>query len=255
MPRRITALLAVLAAAVTAAAASAAAGGESLASAAALPVGSLVTSAAPAHAGVQFWKIEVQKADMLVVDFNYVSGPLNDTGICLLPPETTEGTLEMTQCLSTVPNLHWTGGRGEVTYVAPATGTYYVAAGLADCLRGKAPDTVKPCTSESVPALAYQIGSELLHFTAVRIAVPAHPAAHRAIRVTGAVSGVTSGAVSGTLTAPRFEGRGVHATLAGDGTFAVTLAGLPRGRYRLKLEYPGDTSHRPAERVVAVSVR
>jgi hypothetical protein len=255
VPSRATAALAVVAALVLSPVAGGAtrdAGGASIAAAVALPVNSIVVASAPAHAGVQFWKVDLRAGDMLVVVFGYAAGPLNDTGICVLPPSTTDPALAQTHCLATVPDIHWTGGgRTQVVMVAPSPGTYYVAAGLADCLRAAAPDAVKPC--DTSPALAYQLGGEVLKFTALRVAVPAHALAKKRVRIAGAVTGADGGTVSIALAGPRrFATR---SALAPDGTFAITTRPLPHGRYTLTVDYDGDTAHRPAKRVVSFAVR
>jgi hypothetical protein len=232
--------------------AGAAAGGDSLATAVSLPL-DVVVANAPEHAGVQFWKIDLAAQEMLVVVFGYVSGPLNDTGICVLPPSTTDSTLAQTHCLTTLPDIHWTGGgRTQVVMVAPTAGTYYVAAGLADCLRAAAPDAVKPCGS--APALAYQLGGEVLKFTALSVVVPKKAVAKKPVRIAGALTGAPAGVLLGVaIKGPRTSF--MQVPLAADGSFAVTTKRLPRGRYTVTVEYAGDTAHRPVSRTVALVVR
>jgi hypothetical protein len=176
------------------------AGGSSIASAAALPVNSVAVASTAPRAGVQYWKIDLGAGDLLAVVFAAVSGPLNDTGICVLPPTTTDAVLAQTRCLSTAPDIRWTNGRVQVVYAAATAGTYYVAAGLADCLRAAAPDSVKPCETyhegaDPVPALTYQIGGQVLKPTSVSVRAPRRVHMHRRLHVAGAVAGAAGGPV------------------------------------------------------------
>jgi hypothetical protein len=231
-----------------------AAGGDSIATAVSLPLdGGLVVATAPEHAGVQFWKVDLAAQEMLVVVFGYVSGPLNDTGICVLPPATTDAALAQTHCLATLPDIHWTGGgRTQVVMVAPTSGTYYVAAGLADCLRAAAPDAVKPCGA--APALAYQLGGEVLKFTSLSVVVPKTSKAKKAVRITGVLTGAPAGVtVDIGIKGPR--GSFAQLPVAADGHFALKTKALPRGRYTVNVEYAGDTSHRPQTRTATLVVR
>jgi hypothetical protein len=135
--------------------------------------------------------------------------------------------------------------------VVPATGTYYVAAGLADCLRAAAPDAVKPCGA--APALAYRLGGEVLKFTALSVVVPKQAAAKKPVRITGVLTGAAGGIVNVAIKGPRSSF--AQAPLAADGSFALKTRPLPRGRYLVTVEYQGDTAHRPVTRTVALVVR
>lgn len=221
-------------------------GGTSIASAPPLPLGHLVTSGWSESNYVdntswygEFWRLNLGIGDKFIMDWSQLSktsgcGP----GIYLYiyDPSVTDYTISQSQPVEYLSSNGST--KYEFKWVAPTAGKWTLL-----------------FNSACAPQEGYSVTANVQRFTATSIApVRRHVRSGARVTVKGAVSGVSSGNVRVSVSGPRNVRPLQKLVPVAHGSFSSKLRLRHKGKYRIRVNYLGDATHRPS-RAKAVTIR
>jgi hypothetical protein len=236
------------------AAAALAGGGGSISSAPELKIGSQVTGGAPEvntyaifsggwwkklnTAGVEFYRVTLERADLLVINYGRVTG--TNVALCLLKPSTTDYTLAESDCvagqsLDSAP-------KRQFRFTTPVSGRWILVVGDAYC-----------CPREP---WGYELTAYVKHVTRTTLSTARLVRARSRVKPTGAVSDVKGGLVQLLARVPgqrAWKSVGV-ARIGNSGRFSFSFKVGGPGSYQVKAFYRGDVSHLPSAAIVRFQV-
>jgi hypothetical protein len=209
-------------------------GGSSIATASALPIGQQVLGGGP-YTGkgpylgwdTEFWRVPLENADLLKLDYSPTTTPDGVVGVCVMPPATTDYTLSQTRCmLSDVAS-----GKREARFRAPSKGSWLL---LVFNYRFGA------------RSWSYELTAAVRHITSLHLVLPKLVAVKQRFAIHGTL-GTTAGKATGAV-AVSVRGAALSKPVSfvapiAAGKFSVKVR-LPRaGTYTVRAAYYGDGSH------------
>jgi hypothetical protein len=183
--------------------------------------------------GIEYWRVTLGTADRLVVDYGLITG--SEVDLCVLKPGVTDYTLSDASCVET----DQTGSKHEFRFTAPIAGQWILVVADATC-----------CGTEP---WGYELTAYIQLHTTVRVNIPRVVGARRSLNINGTVSGVTGGSVVVTVTAKHWNKHTIR-PISSSGGFSWKPKVGKHGTYKVKVVYPGDTTHQGSSKTVKVRV-
>jgi hypothetical protein len=240
-------------------------GGDSIASAPDVPLGA---SQVASRDGIDYWRVNLNTGDLLVVDLGSVDG--DRVGLCLWRPEVTNYTSATTQCKAYV----FTAGKTELTFKAGPSGkwslafldpryecnpTYPEAVGP----RGSWTNEENRIFTDEVQVdplcklnVSYEFTTYVKAYTAATLRIGSGVvAANKFVTFAGSVRG--SGVTGGKVELQGYVGGWktfAVVKVGGNGSFSYKARFREPGTYKIRARYAGDATHLPSTVVISVGV-
>jgi hypothetical protein len=179
----------------------------------------------------EFWRVDLDAGDRLLTDFSGVQQDPDCGGwtsnairLAIFKPNVTDYTYDDAEPVAEATTNQ--NGKREFGWVAPANGKWIVEFG------------------GGCPTVTYEFTAYVQKFTATKLVVPQLARAKHKLVIGGSISGVTSGNVLVLVKGPKGWKRQSTASISAKSTFAWKMKLAGAGKYKVKVAYYGDHTHR-----------